>query len=99
MPRRRPSAVRPRRLRCGTHRPSIHQVPGLTARPMAAVIALEHTILQPGEVAATLLAWTRDVIPGTTTQLPPMCACPGCSWEIDPRGDLERVLAALPDWA
>ncbi len=66
---------------------------------MAAVITLEHTILQPGEVAATLLAWIQDVIPGTTTQLPPTCSCPGCSWEIDPRGDLERILAALPDWA
>ncbi|GIH91154.1 hypothetical protein ACFFMN_09180 [Planobispora siamensis] len=66
---------------------------------MAAVIALEHTILQSGEVAAALMAWTRDVIPGTTTQLPPTCSCPGCSWEIDPRGHLEWILTALPAWA
>ncbi|WP_133061689.1 hypothetical protein [Streptosporangium minutum] len=66
---------------------------------MAAVIALEHTLLEPGEVAEALRAWTRDVIPGTMTRLPPTCSCPGCSWEDDPRGDLERILIALPRWA
>ncbi|MEU7002986.1 hypothetical protein [Nonomuraea sp. NPDC046570] len=66
---------------------------------MAAVIAVEHTLLWPGEVAAALLAWTRDVIPGTTTQLLPQCSCLGCSWEPDPRGEVERMLTALPRWA
>ncbi|MFF4412876.1 hypothetical protein ACFYY8_10110 [Streptosporangium sp. NPDC001559] len=74
-------------------------MPGLTSRPMAAVITLEHTLLEPGEVAERLLAWTQDVIPGTATRLPPTCSCSGCSWEVDPRGELERVLVALPRWA
>ncbi|MFI7706735.1 hypothetical protein [Nonomuraea sp. NPDC049480] len=65
---------------------------------MAAVITLEHTRLGPGYVAAVLLAWTREVIPGTSTRLLPTCTCPGC-WEDDPRGELEQVLIALPRWA
>ncbi|MBB4913635.1 hypothetical protein [Streptosporangium saharense] len=74
-------------------------MPGLTAHPMAAVIALEHTLLQPGEVAARLLAWAQDVIPGTSAKLLPTCSCAGCAWEVDPRGELERALVALPHWA
>ncbi|GAA2904561.1 hypothetical protein GCM10010517_70670 [Streptosporangium fragile] len=66
---------------------------------MTAVIALEHTLLEPGEVAAALRAWTRDVIPGTTARLPPTYSCLGCAWEDDLRGDLERILIALPRWA
>ena len=66
---------------------------------MAAVTALEHTILRPGEVAGALMAWTQDVIPGTSTQLARTCSCLLCSWEIDPRGDVERVLTSLPGWA
>ncbi|MEU8320999.1 hypothetical protein AB0C33_21815 [Nonomuraea sp. NPDC048881] len=64
---------------------------------MAAVIALEHTRLSPGHVAAVLLAWTRQVIPGTSTQLLPTCTCLGCR-EDDPREELEQVLMALPRW-
>ncbi len=99
MPRRRPSQVRTRKLMCGTHRASIHQVPGLGPVPMAAVIELEHTRIWPaGLVAAALRAWTRDVVCGIATQLMSACTCPGCQ-EDDPRGDLEQALVALPRWA
>ncbi|MBE1589578.1 hypothetical protein H4W80_007836 [Nonomuraea angiospora] len=57
MPRRRPSEVRTRGSACGTHRALIHHVPGRGRRPMAAVIALEHTRMWPGTVAAALVAW------------------------------------------
>ena len=69
MPRRRPSEVRTRGSACGTHRASIHQVPGLGRRPMTAVIALEHTRMRPGEVAASLVAWQAAVLLGTQPYL------------------------------
>lgn len=65
---------------------------------MTAVVALEHTRLRPGEIAASLAAWRDAVLPGTLDRLAPACMCPECSGDA-PRRRLDRALAALPRWA
>ncbi|MBG0827650.1 hypothetical protein HS041_07725 [Planomonospora sp. ID67723] len=65
---------------------------------MAAVVALEHTRMRPGEVAAALLAWMQAVLPGTADRIAPTRMCPECCGD-EPRRRLEQALAALPHWA
>ncbi len=65
---------------------------------MAAVTALEHGRMRPGEVAQALVAWQAAVFMGTADHVEVICMCPECSGDA-PRWRLQRALTALPPWA
>jgi hypothetical protein len=76
----------------------IHHVPGLGRRPMAAVIALEHTRMRPGTVATALVAWQEAALTGTADRVFFRCQCEECTGDA-PRWRLQQALIDLPPWA
>ncbi|MEV4367607.1 hypothetical protein AB0J71_11095 [Nonomuraea sp. NPDC049637] len=65
---------------------------------MAAVIALEHTRMWPGAVAAALVAWQEAVLMGTVDRAFFRCVCEECTGDA-PRRRLQQALIGLPPWA
>jgi hypothetical protein len=65
---------------------------------MAAVIALEHTRMWPGAVAAALVAWQEAALTGTADRVSFRCGCHECTGDA-PRRRLRQALLGLPPQA
>jgi hypothetical protein len=94
--RRVPKAVRREETLCRTHERTVHYVRGLSPGVIAAIVAVEHGPLEPGDVAYELLRWEalarRGEVyrPGSDPCGVPQCCGPG------PRSALERAIRYLP---
>lgn len=97
MPRRRPAQVRIAGALCASHDPALHRVQGVPARVHAAIVAVEHGKMAPGEIRTALWQWKQLAKRGLAY---PCGHCGEISCCGDsPRRVLEEAISYLPPWA